>query len=174
MSSNYVYFCIWSSPGVSAHYAQFKQGKTGKAHYPTHKKPHLRLPASTKVFAVPALSSYSLRRSSTLAFFMLSFRGLMGGARAGGLLDVSKEGILCSSPGEIARGFGPGTGSDVDLEGGRFVTGCAEGYTGRAREVMFGALLADAGQLGLRNSFIGCCSAMTDEGLLSGFGASGI
>jgi hypothetical protein len=60
----------------------------------------------------------------------------------------------------MARGFGPGTGREVDLEGGRPVTGFIGvlGYTGRAKPVMVGIRFAEAGTLGRRNS-------IADEGL---------
>lgn len=81
-------------------------------------------PASTRALAVPARSSYNLRRSSTDCFFRFNFFGvsILRSMPAGGCRD-SKLGMRWSRPGLTARGFGPGTGKEVDLEGGRPVTG---------------------------------------------------
>lgn len=54
---------------------------------------------------------------------MFSLRVATGGANDGGLLDVSNDGIRCSNPADGVRGLGPGTGNEVDFEGGRFVYG---------------------------------------------------
>ena len=76
---------------------------------------------------------------------MVRFRG---GAALGAGLDVSKDGMRWRIPADGVRGFVPGTGREVDLEAGRLVTG----WMGRASDVMVGLLLADADQLGRRNS----------------------
>lgn len=54
---------------------------------------------------------------------MFSLRVATGGASDGGLLDDSNDGIRCSNPADGVRGLGPGTGNEVDFEGGRFVYG---------------------------------------------------
>jgi hypothetical protein len=69
-------------------------------------------------------------------------------------LEDSNDGIRCNRLGEGVLGLGPGIGSDVDLEGGRFVIAFATGYTGRARDVIWGVLMAEAGRLGRRNSVV--------------------
>lgn len=84
--------------------------------------------------------------------------------------DCSNDGIFCNSAGDGVRGLGPGTGRDVDLEGGRPVTGFTVGYTGRASEVMFGARFVDVGRLGRRNSLMRVVAATTVGEALAVFG----
>jgi hypothetical protein len=114
-------------------------------------------PASTSTLAVPALSSYSLLKSSTDCFFRFSLFGvnILRSMTIGFscCLD-SKLGMRCKRPGLIVRGFGPGTGREVDFDGGRPVTGFTGvlGYTGRARPVIVGTRFTEAGMLGRRNS----------------------
>lgn len=81
----------------------------------------LCLPTSTSTCAVPALSSYSLLKSSTEVFFRLSFRG--ANRSGSGLFACSRLGMRLSNPGLIVLGFAAGTGRLVDLEGGRPVVG---------------------------------------------------
>src|ERR1700760_3961686 len=126
-------------------------------------------PASTSVRAVPALSSYNLRSSSTEDCFKLSLLGTSRGLMASfGDVEESREGsndgILFRRPADGVRGLGAtGGGTGADLIGGG--TAGREPCTGRASELMVGLLnddpvaselgkegfLADAGQLGLRN-----------------------
>jgi hypothetical protein len=114
-------------------------------------------PASTSTLAVPALSSYNLLKSSTDCFFKFNLFGvsILRSMTIGfGCCLDSKLGMRCRSPGLIVRGLGPGTGREVDFDGGRPVTGFMGvlGYTGRAKPVIVGTRFTEAGMLGRRNS----------------------